>query len=153
MGLLGKVTTIASGGWLGVLRLVWPYLLGLAVLAFVVWRIYGWGYDNATNAAAKERGELIVERDSAISQREAAMLANANLAGSEKAARNALLVCQSENARLADAGLNAVQEAEQAQMKAEGALAEFKRKYGAKPQACSVALANLAKACPTLSDF
>lgn len=160
MGILGTIKTASAlakanpaGFALSVLRVIWPYLLGAIVLAVLVWKIYGWGYGNAVEDEAKARGELVAQLAECRTQKQSALTANSNLAASELVLRREIAACTSENARLADEGLSAVQEAEAGRIAAESTLADWKRRGGSRAPTCIAAQAALVKACPAVKDF
>lgn len=160
MGILGSVKAASAlakanpaGVALSVLRVVWPYLLALAVLGVIAWKLWHAGYDEAVKDEAKARGELTAQRDEAVRQRNATVAANGTLAASEQAMRDALAVATAENVRLGTQREAALDEAEQAREQSATTLAAWQRAGGSRQPTCVAAQSALVKACPAVKDF
>lgn len=150
MSLFSTLRATAGGPWLVIARLIWPYVLGGLLLLGAVWWVYSKGYARAEAKGHLETVAVQVKLDAALSAKAQAISANGNLAKSEQALRMAIAECNAENARLADEGMLAMQEAEAGKRKAEKDLKTWRAKYivtTSKP-ACVQALANLQRACP-----
>lgn len=158
MSLFGKIaaartvaSTMTPGGIvLAVLRVAWPYLLAIALTLLAVWWIYHRGRMASDREHAQERAELVVERDLANSQRDAALTANGSLAKSELALRNALAEATAENTRLDGQRSAALAVAERARLEAAARRGQWQARNAGTLQAptCKAALAAMARACP-----
>lgn len=130
------------------LSLLWPWLLGAALCVAYTGTVYFNGRSAGKRVSAAEINDLHAKLSVSQADNARAMSANVNLAASEKKIREALAHCQSENDRLADEGLRAVQEAEAAAAKAESSLAKWQKDFRAnKTAACDTALRVMANAC------